>query len=367
MRVRLKGLASATKKLADGTVKTYHYAWRGGPQLPGQCGSPEFMAAYHEAVAQRRAPSSGVFKAIIADYRSSSAYERLSASSKRAYASYIRVIEDEFGDVPIGALADIRMRGEFLEWRDKFASTPRKADYAWTTLSRILSWAKDRGKIAGNVCERGGRLYVSDRVDKVWTEADLEKLFQSAPAHVSDVALLALWTGQREGDLLKLTWQAYDGRYITLRQGKSRRLGKLGRVVTIPVSKPLRAMLERLKRSKPSATTILCNSYGKPWTEHGFRSSWDKVTRGLSFSDADLHFHDLRGTAVTRLALASCTVPEIATITGHSLATVQTILDKYLSRDVRLAEAAILKLEENENRSKIANRLQTEAVCSSCD
>jgi hypothetical protein len=63
-------------------------------------------------------------------------------------------------------------------------------------------------------------------------------------------------------------------------------------------------------------------------------------------ADADLTFHDFRGPAVTRLVLADCTGPEIATITGHSLKTVQEILDKhYLSRDVKLAESAIRKLE----------------------
>ena len=57
-------------------------------------------------------------------------------------------------------------------------------------------------------------------------------------------------------------------------------------------------------------------------------------------------FHDLRGTAVTRLAIAGCTVPEIATITGHSLRDVGAILDSnYLDRDPMLAESAIAKLE----------------------
>jgi integrase len=56
--------------------------------------------------------------------------------------------------------------------------------------------------------------------------------------------------------------------------------------------------------------------------------------------------HDLRGTAVTRLAVAGCTVPEIATITGHSLRDVATILDSnYLDRDPAMAESAIRKLE----------------------
>ena len=57
-------------------------------------------------------------------------------------------------------------------------------------------------------------------------------------------------------------------------------------------------------------------------------------------------FHDLRGTAVTRLAIVRCTEAEIATITGHSLRDVRSILDaNYLHRDPALAESAIKKLE----------------------
>jgi hypothetical protein len=57
------------------------------------------------------------------------------------------LIENEFGDLPLAALDDRRVRGEFKAWRDKFASTPRKTDYARTTLSRIFSFSKDRGLI----------------------------------------------------------------------------------------------------------------------------------------------------------------------------------------------------------------------------
>ena len=60
----------------------------------------------------------------------------------------------------------------------------------------------------------------------------------------------------------------------------------------------------------------------------------------------DLTFHDLRGTAVVRLAIASASVPQIATVTGHSLKDVEAVLDAhYLGRDIQLAEAAVLKLE----------------------
>jgi hypothetical protein len=63
-------------------------------------------------------------------------------------------------------------------------------------------------------------------------------------------------------------------------------------------------------------------------------------------------FNDLRGTAVTRLALADCTEAEIATITG-SLRDVRSILDThYLYRDAALAESAIRKLEKRTESSK---------------
>jgi hypothetical protein len=41
--------------------------------------------------------------------------------------------------------------------------------------------------------------------------------------------MLALWTGQRQGDLLRLPWSGYDGSVIRLKQGKT------GARVTVPV------------------------------------------------------------------------------------------------------------------------------------
>jgi len=71
--------------------------------------------------------------------------------------------------MPIGALEDKRALGDFKEFRDSFAETPRNADYVWTTIARVLSVAKHRRKIAVNVCERGGRLYEADRTEIIWS------------------------------------------------------------------------------------------------------------------------------------------------------------------------------------------------------
>jgi integrase len=88
---------------------------------------------------------------------------------------------------------------------------PRKADYLWSTLSRILSFSKDRSLIASNPCEGGRRLYTAYRTDKVWQDADVAAFLSQASPELALAMMLALWTGQRQGDLLRLPWSAYDG------------------------------------------------------------------------------------------------------------------------------------------------------------
>jgi hypothetical protein len=104
---------------------------------------------------------------IIASYKAAPEFHPPRLFTRRAYLAYIKLIEDEFGDLPLAALVDRRVRGEFKAWRDRFANTPRKADFVSTVLARILSFAKDRGIISVNPCEKGGRLYVADRRDKI--------------------------------------------------------------------------------------------------------------------------------------------------------------------------------------------------------
>ena len=191
-----------------------------------------------------------------------------------------------------------------------------------------------------NVCERGGRIYSGSRKDVIWTEEQVAAFAARAPRHLRRVMNLALWTGQRQGDLLTMQWAAYDGRHIRVAQAKT------DARVKVPVHASLRAELEA---TVDRAGAILKTTDGTPWTSSGFRASWRKACAKAGVSGVT--FHDLRGTAVVALALSGCTVPEIASITGHSLADAETILSKhYLGRDVRLAEAAMAKREAREKR-----------------
>jgi integrase len=347
MRVRLKGINKLTKTLADGRRVTYWYAWKSGPRLRGEPGSPEFIASYNEAVSAKVAPRAGVLFSILQGYQASQDFRDLAERSRKDYASKIKLIETAFGDFPLSALADRRTRGVFMAWRDRLAlSSRRQADYSWVVLARVLSWALNRGLVAANPCEKGGRLYGGSRADKVWTNEDEAAFMERGPPHLRLPLLIALWTGQRQGDLLRLAWPAYNGTHIRLQQSKT------GARVVIPVGAPLKAALDQAAKSRKSPfERILVTSDGKAWTPDGFRSSWRKACAAAGV--IGVTFNDLRGTAVTRLALAGCTEAEIATITGHTLRDVRSILDShYLHRDPALAESAIRKLEK---RTKTPN------------
>jgi integrase len=343
MRVPLKGIHKVRRKLASGDTRVHYYAWRGGPKIDALPGTPEFHAAYVEAVKGRNvAKRAGTLTSFIEEFRASSDFKGLSESSRRAYRTYLDLIEVRFGTMTRDVIEDPEARGDFKAWRDEMVATPRKADYAWTVLARVMSFAKDRGRIRINPCERGGRLYRAARTELIWTEDHIARFVAEASHELGLALVLALWTGQRQGDLLALTWTSYSGKEIRLKQSKTERR------VVIPAGETLRSVLDVEKRR---AVTILTNQTGASWTPSGFRASWRKACDRAGIKDVT--FHDLRGTAVTRLALAGCSVPEIASLTGHSLKDVESILDAhYLGRNISLAESAMRKREETERRTK---------------
>ena len=331
MRVRLKGINRSVKRPADGTIKTVWYAWRGGPRLQGEPGSPGFIASDNAAVAAKVAPVPGTLRSVLTAYQGSSNFTSLRESTRRDYTRLNARIEKRFASFPLVALTDPRTRGVFVTWRDELSTqSPKQANYTWSVLNVAVSWGLDRGLVPSFT--KAGSLYSGTRVDHVWEPEDDERFLARAPERLRLPFLLAIWTGQRQGDLLCLPWSAYDGRDIRLQQSK------------IPVGGPRKAALDATPRIDP---LILTNN-GRA----AFRHMWLRACKRAGIKG--LRFHDLRSTAVRRLANAGCTVPEIVAITRHSLADANTILDAHdLHLDQQLSENAIGKLE---TRTNLTNR-----------
>ena len=68
---------------------------------------------------------------------------------------------------------------------------------------------------------------------------------------------------------------------------------------------------------------------------------FDELTKAVK--QAFLHFNDLRGTAVTLLTEAGCTIQEVCSVTGHTLESATLILSGYLAMTEAIARAAPLR------------------------
>lgn len=382
-RVRIKGLNRTVARAADGREVIYWYAWKGGPRLPGGPGSPEFLAAYAQAVAERKAAHAGppdTLAGLVARYKAAPEYRRLAPATRAEWARWLdRIAADravspeipdartDIGGLPLAALDDRRVRRDLLAWRDRWADRPRSADYAMQVLSRVLAFGLDRGELALNAAAGVGQLYdAAARGDQIWTAAEIAR-FQAAAGspEVGHIVRLACLTGLRRADLCRLSWAHVGDVAIVIPTQKSR--GRQTQV--IPLLDETRQLLAEIRAQQrarhaelaahaarkrraapPEPTTVLTNTRGRPWTPDGLESQvvdtkgQGPTKAGRPGAAVDKHLHDARGTFATRLRAAGLTGPEIADILGWTEARVERLLKTYVDQDaIVLSIAARLK------------------------
>lgn len=356
MRTRLKGVYATRRRRKGGKEAVYWYLRGFGAlrPLPGDegavfaPGTPAFMRSYHDAIsAPIKASRSGALKELTHDYTKSADYTKLAARTKADYLKHIARIEAKFGNHPLAAIEDPKIRSRFLDWRDDLAkASPRQADSTIAVLRVVLEWALNRGRISINHAIRPKKVYKADRSDKLWLPPHIEQFRKTAPADMLLAFELALGTGQRQADILKLAWSSYDGARIRFRQGKRRRL------VDMPVTKTLKAVLDAAPRT---CATILAGPGKKPWHQITFQHRWRETFIEAGLKDTYLHFHDLRGTTCTTLSEAGCTPQEIAAMLGWTVQTVNAMLDLYQAMTASLSNNAVAKLEAKRIADKSAD------------
>jgi integrase len=330
MKIDLKGVHKVSAK-----GRVYWYAWRGGPRLVGEAGSPEFVNSYLAAHTNQKTRHRSKFKLLIGDYQQSARFARLRDSTKVEYLDLLRIIEDQWAELPIEALDARKFRKRYKDWLSDLSERRGRcrAQAVYSTFRQVWRCAFENGDVRFEPL-RLSRLYTSDRSDIIWADHNVAAFRKVAYPELVWALQLALETAQRQGDLLRMTWHQWDGHRLDLTQKK------YSQPVIIPATTRLRQLMSEIPRRSP---VILTNTFKHPWKPNSFRKAFGRVKQEAGLER--LHFHDARGTAATRLAEAGCTVPEIAAITGWSVAYAAQMLDKYLKRTPELSNAAINKLE----------------------
>ncbi len=365
-RDRIKGVFATSKLLSDGTTKIYWYHRAAKAPLPGSYGSPEFLAAYLDA---ERIPAvtTETLARLIREFLLSTDFLRNKAkSTQKEYRRMLAHIEREFGEMPIKALESPKARGVFIDYQERIgSSTPREADNQLSVLSAVFSYAFDKGNISRNPIVGFKRLHRSNRSDMIWTEADVSRFMKYSPVELQRVLILALHTGQRYGDLIRLRWSDFNEDHLQLKQSKT------GAKVRVHCTAALRKMLAASPRTSPY---ILTRADGRPWfsakDDKQLGKAWHAQMEASGFypkpfteltdeeKRAHLRFNDIRGTAVTLLAESGATIPQIVAITGHTMQSATRILERYLSITPALSKAAMMHFE-NASATEFANQLQT--------
>lgn len=318
METKLVGVHKVKARLVDGTHVTYFYAWRGGPRITAKPDTKAFIQEFARLTRDKPIPASeGTVGWLIGEYLASADFHKLAASTKRDYERIIGVIRARFGSMPLRATEAKGARKVFMTWRDTMRDTPRSADMHAAVLALILAWGKDREDILRNPLERLDRLHDGSRKDLIWMPSQLDALLTKGKPHLVKVARGALWTMQRQADILTMPTIAHDGGRLWIVQGKT---GARVRV------RPADEMIADLDEAK-GRQRIYVNSFGENWTSSGFRASWRKEMARLKIKGVT--FNDLRGTGISYAYANGMDIERIAEISGHSKAECEGIIRRH--------------------------------------
>lgn len=320
-------------------------AWRAGGDTAQLAATPP------------RGPQPGTVADLIRRYKASRFYTDKAEKTRYEYGQNLKTIEAWGGDVPVAAITPPRVQKLYDQLR---TATPAKANAVVTMLRILLKHGIREGMISTNAATDPG-IESRPPSGKLWSRDAVAFFVEVADRmgwhSVGTAVLINHWLGQREGDILTMPRAAYHKGRFWIRQSKT------GAQVAVPHSPWVAERVEAMLAARKVAGTqnlLICESTGQPWKARHFGEIFAAVRAKVAeewpaFEAMDgswtnthaLWFMHLRHTAVTELAIAGCTILEIASITGHTIKSVQQILERYFVRSSDVADAAMKKRLES--------------------
>lgn len=211
---------------------------------------------------------------------------------------------------------------DFTKYRDKRLKTvaPATLKRQLNPLRHMFRYAKDEWGVAirhdplAKVRLKG---VDKPRVRRL-RDGELDSLLSAAQANRNPYVVLivrfALETAMRRGEILALRWRDIDleRHSATIHESKN------GHARVVPLSS---SAIDALKATANLSCVTTSHSDGDDddlvfsVSANAFKLSWVRLVRRAGLDD--LHFHDLRHEAISRLFELGLTVPEVASVSGH--------------------------------------------------
>jgi len=279
---------------------TYIYYRRDGRQIrineaPGTAAFLKRYAEIHESFHLPEAEEMGPFDRLVVEYLGSDRFKLIPAQkTRRDYRLHLERMREKFGHLSPAGLTTKAI----MVYHESLSATPASANNMLKAVKSLMKYAIRRGIIDHQPITRDIEKFKTGSLEP-WTEQALENFKPSGS--VKTAFMLALYTGQRLGDVLAMRWDKIKNGWIEVKQIKT------GVDLVVPIHPKLGEYLDTLPRD---TLYIVSNRNGAPYTVSGFQSVWQKT-------NAPFTFHGLRKSAASRLAEAGATTHQIAAITGH--------------------------------------------------
>ena len=345
-RVRLKYLHCFTDRHGK---PHYYFRYRGkrwpipAPHTEGFATAYDKLLAHINANPFRSGASvefmPGSLGWAIEKFQASPLYNERAKTTRVNYRRVLDQLRDGYGT---GLLRDLEPR-HIRRIRNEIAakSTTTGSDIAMSLISRLWEFAIEQlGQDNLGADPVRGVKRIHQHEHEPWPPELIERFLSGAKSSLRWAVKLALYTGQRRSDLVKMKWSQFwrdeRGRYwIDVRQQKT------GAALSIPCHTALRVELENMPRL---AETILVGDRGAPLLADSLSASVRKQLREMGVNGYVIH--GLRKNAAVELINAGCRDAEVMAITGHKTAEMVAHYSK--KRDQReLAGAAMDKWEQS--------------------
>lgn len=349
--VRIKGFKLFKDR--QGKQRCYHRATGSKIDLDKYpIGSAQFIAecARIAKLSEPKVARVGTLGGVIAAYKQHSAFTNLAPRTQKDYNKqfdYLKPLHDigmaEF-DRP--AIVQIRDKAEKKHgWHF--------ANYLTRTTSVLFNWAIDRGLCDVNPVAGLSALprpKTIGRANRRWTDAEIITVMSSCPPHMLTALAIMLYTGLRPHDALRVKKSDYKDGIIRLSTSKT------GQGVAIYALKPLREILAQESSESP---TLAVNSYGKPWSYHGFSNVWRQYRDELCSTGKTgegLTLYGLRHTAATILREEGFDNRTIADYLGQSTESMARHYSRGADLEIKMKQVGKQMDEAIIRRGKLSNQ-----------
>jgi integrase len=293
----------------------FHPATGGSVQL-GALDSPVSLIWAKYEAALKEIQDKNNLEGLIGGFFGSADYARLGTETRKDYKKYSKKIIPVFGKMDPDGVKPQHVR-KYMDKRG--VAAPVQANREKAFLSRVYSWAYERGLVAGNPC-KGVRQFREEERERYVTDEEYSALYSIAPAVVQVAMEIAYLCLARQGDVLALQKAQLLQEGIFIRQGKTAAKqikawsDRLAAVIELAKSLPLKDGI--------TSVYVLHQQNGRRYTRDGFNSRWQQAKEEAQKNHPhllfDFTFHDLKAKGVSGL---EGSLQEKQQISGHKTIT----------------------------------------------